>query len=80
MSGIANVSLLRQVVGVLGSESKVGVTLYQALFLPVSKKLRAQKTQKISASKKLKGHFEQKTQCVGVNLRFQLKNFEILTI
>ena len=28
MSGIANVSLLRQVVGVLGSESKVGVTLY----------------------------------------------------
>ena len=36
----------------------------QALFLPVSKKLRAQKTQKISASKKLKGHFEKKLSVV----------------
>ena len=30
MSGIANVSLLRQVVGVLGSESKVGGILFIA--------------------------------------------------
>ena len=31
--------------------------VYQAFFLPVSKKLRAQKTQKISASKKTQGPF-----------------------
>ena len=30
---------------------------FQALFLPVSKKLKAQKTQKISASKKTQGQF-----------------------
>ena len=39
------------------------------------------KLKKSPPPKKLKGHFEQKTQCIGVNSRFQLKKTkEILTI
>ena len=49
-------------------------------FCPFQKNSRPKKLKKSPPPKKLKGHFEQKTQCVGVNLRFQLKNFEILTI
>ena len=37
--------------------NKVIMGVMQALFLPVSKKLKAQKTQKISASKKTQGPF-----------------------
>ena len=38
------------------------------------------KLKKSPPPKKLKGHFEQKTQCFGVNLRFQLKNLRNLRL
>ena len=46
------------------------------LFFAHLKKSRAKKLKKSPPPKKLKGHFEQKTQCVGVNLRFQQKKLK----
>ena len=46
----------------------------QAFFCPFQKNSGPKKLKKSPSQKKLKAHFEQKTQCLGVNLRFPLKN------
>ena len=55
---------------------------YPGFFCARFKKTRGQQNSKnLHPLKKLKGHFEQKTQCVGVNLSFQQKKSkEMLTI
>ena len=50
--------------------------LCRLFFCPFQKNSGPKKLKKTPPLKKLKGHFEQKTQCVGVNLRFQLKNLK----
>ena len=46
----------------------------QAFFCPFQKNSGPKKLKNSPSPKKLMGHFEQKTQCVGVNFRFPLKN------
>ena len=42
-------------------------------YLPVSKNSRPKNLKKTQGSKKLKAHFQQSNQGIGVNLRFKLK-------
>ena len=45
-------------------------------FCPFQKNSGPKNSKNLRPQKNLKGHFEQKTQCVGVNLRFQLKTLK----
>ena len=66
---------------VLVFRTKTKVYVFQAFFVRFKKKTQGQKKIKKSLSpKKIKGHFEQKTQCFGVTLRFPQKTKEMLTI